>query len=132
MAKLSKRVWSNKYLSVCTKLQACIISTLLYSSEDRSPYTSQEKRPNSFRLQCPHHILGITWQEKVPNTKVLERAHSSSVFAIPSQCRLRWLSYVFRMDPVGSREPSCMVSCRQVPGLPVSHACASRMSASSI
>ncbi|XP_038062349.1 uncharacterized protein LOC119732818 [Patiria miniata] len=101
MARLAKRVWSNKNLTVRTKLQvyqACVISTLLYSSEAWTTYTRQEKRLNSFHLRCLRRILGIKWQDKVPNTEVLERAHSTSMFAMLSQRRLRWLGHVHRMD----------------------------------
>ena len=77
MSKLKKRVWDNNNLTNNTKLQvyrACVLSTLLYSSEAWTTYATQEKRLNSFHLRCLRRILGIRWQDLVPNTKVLERA----------------------------------------------------------
>jgi hypothetical protein len=49
------------------------LSTLLYSSETWTAYAAQEKRLNSFHLRCLRHILGIRWQDRIPNTDVLER-----------------------------------------------------------
>ena len=45
MSKLHKRVWSNNNLTVNTKMQvykACVLSTLLYSSESWTSYAAQE------------------------------------------------------------------------------------------
>ena len=44
LAKLSKRVWENKHLTVSTKVnayQACVISTLLYGSKSWTTYAHQ-------------------------------------------------------------------------------------------
>ena len=54
MSKLHKRVWSNNNLTVNTKMRvyrACVLSTLLYSSETWTTYAAQEKRLNSFHLR---------------------------------------------------------------------------------
>ena len=100
MSKLHKRVWSNNNLTVNTKMRvyrACVLSTLLYSSETWTTYAAQEKRLNSFHLRCLRRILSIRWQEKIPNTVVLERAGLPSIFMLLSQRRLRWLGHVHRM-----------------------------------
>ena len=102
MAKLNKRVWQNTKLTEKTKLcvyRACVISTLLYGSETWTTYTSQERKLNSFHLRSLRRILGIKWQDKVPNTEVLMRANIQSMFSILSERRLRWLGHVKRMSP---------------------------------
>ena len=43
-------------------------------------------------------ILNITWQDKVPNNTVLERAGCTSMFTLLKQRRMRWLGHVVRMD----------------------------------
>ena len=99
MAKLSKRVWTNSQLTMNTKLkvyQACVLSTLLYSSESWSMYARQENRLESFHLRCLRRILGITWQDKVTNAAV--QAGSLSMHLMLSQRRLRWLGHVHRME----------------------------------
>ena len=72
MSKLYQRVWNNPSLTVKTKLrvcQACILNTLLYSSEVWTPYARQERRLNSFYLRCLRHILHISWQDRVTDVE---------------------------------------------------------------
>ena len=97
MAKLSARVWENKKLTTQTKIavyRACIVSTLLYSSESWTTYAGQEKRFNTFHMRCLRCILSISWMDKVLNNEVLERANIPSMFTLLRQCRLRWLGHV--------------------------------------
>jgi len=53
--------------------QACVASIPLYGNETGTPYDRQEAKLNSFRLRCLRRILGITWQDRIPNTTVLEK-----------------------------------------------------------
>ena len=88
MSKLQKRVWHKNNLTNNIKMQvyrACVLSTLLYLSEAWTTYATQEKRLNSFHLRCLRRILGIRWQDLVPNTDVLERAGLPSIFALLAQ-----------------------------------------------
>ena len=101
MARQKQRVWNNPSLIVKTKIhvyQACVLSILLYSSEAWTTYVSQERKLNSFHLRCLRCILHIQWQDKVPNTEVLDRANLKSIFAILSERHLRWLGHVRRME----------------------------------
>ncbi|GAA6072582.1 NLR family CARD domain-containing protein 3-like [Tachysurus ichikawai] len=102
MARLNQRVWKNPNLTEKTIIciyHACVLSTLLYSSEAWTNYASQEVKLNSFHLRCLRRILRIQWQDKVPNTEVLERTGMNSMFSILSERHLRWLGHVRRMDP---------------------------------
>ena len=56
------------------------------------------KKLNSFHVRCLWRILRIRWQDWVPKTEVLERANMSSLHAVLSERRLRWLDHVKRMD----------------------------------
>ncbi|PFX15042.1 putative uncharacterized transposon-derived protein F52C9.6 [Stylophora pistillata] len=101
MARLTKRVWENTMLTIKTKTQvyqACVLCTLLYGSESWTPYTRQERRLNAFHLRCLRRILGITWQDRIPNTEVLARAGTVSMYALLTKRRLRWLGHVTRMQ----------------------------------
>ncbi len=101
MDRLTKRVWNNSMLTTNTTMkvyQASVLSTLLYSSETWTMYTWQERRLNSFHLRCLRRVLGITWQDRVPNTEVLAQAKTFSIHALLSQRRLRWLGHVCRMQ----------------------------------
>ena len=77
---------------------ACVLSTLLYGCETWTAYARQERRLNSFHLRCLRRILGISWQDRVPNKDVLERAGTPNMFAMLSQRRSRWLGHVRRRE----------------------------------
>ena len=101
MSRLSTRVWENTNLTTNTKIavyNACVLSTLLYGSETWTAYARQERRLNSFHLRSLRRILGISWQDRVPNNDVLERTGIPSMFTMPSQRRLRWLGHILRMQ----------------------------------
>ncbi|KAI0208446.1 hypothetical protein LSAT2_006873, partial [Lamellibrachia satsuma] len=101
MAKLTKRVWENKMLTENTKMriyQACVLSTLLYGSESWTTYMCQERRLNTFHMRCLKRILGITWQDRIPYSDILDRARIRSMHSLLSQRRLRWLGHVRRME----------------------------------
>ena len=68
---------------------ACVVSTLMYGSETWTTYARQEKRLNSFHLRSHRRILGMSWQDRVPNTEVLSRANLPSMFTLLRQRRLR-------------------------------------------
>ncbi|XP_076442830.1 uncharacterized protein LOC143281506 [Babylonia areolata] len=52
----------------------------------------------SFHLRNARRILGITWQDREPNKKVLDQAGISRMFPLLTRCRLRWLGHVGQMD----------------------------------
>ena len=91
MARLIKRVWENTMLTIKTKTQvyqACVLSTLLYGGESWTLYTRQERRLNTSHLRCLRRILGISWQDHIPNTEVLARAGTLSMYALLTKRRL--------------------------------------------
>ena len=101
MSRLSKRVWSNKKLTEHTKVQvyrACILSTLLYGSEAWTLHARQERKLHTFHTRCLRRIFNVTWQDKVPNNAILERAQLPSMYSILKERRLRWLGHVTRMN----------------------------------
>ena len=101
MSRLSTRVWENTNLTTNTKIKvynACVLSTQLYSSETWTVYARQERRPNSLHLCYLRCILGISWQDRVPNKDVFECAGILSMFAMLSQRCLRWLGHIQRME----------------------------------
>ena len=56
-----------------------------------------EKRLNVFHKHCLRLILGITWQDKVTNKVVLEKAGIPSLYILLKQRRMRWLGHVTRL-----------------------------------
>lgn len=101
LSQLSKKVWENRQLTTNTKMvvyKACVISTLLYGSESWTTYAYQERKLHVFHLRCLRRVLGITWQDKVTNNQVLDRAGIPSMYTLLHQRRLRWLGHVRRME----------------------------------
>ena len=101
MAKLTKRVWENKMLTENTKMriyQTCVLSILPYGSESWTTYMCQERRLNTFHIRCLKRIFGITWQDRIPYSDILDRARIRSMYSLLSQRRLRWLGHVRRME----------------------------------
>ena len=101
LARLTKRVWENSKLTDHTKVQvyrACVLSTLLYACETWTLKAHQERRLHVFHMRCLRRILGISWEDKVPNSSVLARANTPSMYTLLKQRRLRWLGHVCRME----------------------------------
>ena len=104
IARLTTRLLTNPKLTRKTKMavyNACIISTLLYGSETWTTYARQERRLNTFHIRSLR-LLGISWQDKVPNTEVLSRAGLPSIFTLLRQRRLRCLGHA---RPPHARRP---------------------------
>ena len=82
------------------RLRYQAISTLLYGSESWAMRADQEKRLNGFYMRCLRGILGITWQDKVANKVVLEKAVIPILYTLIhlKQRRMRWLGHVTRME----------------------------------
>uniref|UniRef100_H3A800 Reverse transcriptase domain-containing protein n=1 Tax=Latimeria chalumnae TaxID=7897 RepID=H3A800_LATCH len=98
--RLTSRVWNNKLLTLNTKVsiyQACVLSTLLYGCESWVTYSKQEQRLNSFHLHCLRKILGVTWDQRITNNKILERTGLQSMQTTLDIRRLRWLGHVEHM-----------------------------------
>ena len=66
-------------------------------------YRKHEKQIHHFHLRCLRSILNIRWQDKIPDTEVLERAQLPSVITTMRKAQTRWAGHVSRMS--GSRIP---------------------------
>lgn len=49
-------------------------------------------------MRCLRNIMHIKWQDKIPDTEVLQRAERESVFAMLKCSQLRWAGHVCRMS----------------------------------
>nr|VZI25818.1 unnamed protein product [Spirometra erinaceieuropaei] len=99
--RLQSTVWNRHGLQLSTKLKmykAVILPTLLYGAETWTVYTRQARRLNHFHLSCLRRILRLNWQNRIPDTDVLERTGILSIYAILRQIQLRWSGHLVRMD----------------------------------
>nr|VZI16234.1 unnamed protein product [Spirometra erinaceieuropaei] len=85
-------VWNRHGLQLSTKLKmykAVILSTLLYGAETWTVYTRQARRLNHFHLSCLRLILRLNWQDRIPDTDVLERTRIASIYIMLRQMQMR-------------------------------------------
>nr|VZI00504.1 unnamed protein product [Spirometra erinaceieuropaei] len=88
-------------LHLSTKLKmykAVILPTLLYGAETWTVYTKQARRLNHFHLSCLRRILRLNWQDRIPDTDMLERTGIVSIYTMLRQTQLRWSGYLVRKD----------------------------------
>ena len=98
--RLWTRVWKEKGLAVKTKIavyKAVVMSALLYGCESWTLYKGQVLRLEQFHLRCLRKIMGITWQDRIPNTTILRRAGLDGIEAYIMRSQLRWAGHVARM-----------------------------------
>nr|VZI17688.1 unnamed protein product [Spirometra erinaceieuropaei] len=98
--RLQSTVWNRHGLQLSMKLKiykAVIMPTLLYGAETWTVYAKQARRLNHFHLSCLRRILRLNWQDRIPDTDVLERTGILSIYAILRQIQLRWSGHLLRM-----------------------------------
>ncbi|BHF62397.1 hypothetical protein SprV_0200537900 [Sparganum proliferum] len=99
--RLQSTVWNRHGLQLSTKLKmykAVILPRLLYGAETWTVYAKQARRLNHFHLGCLRRILRLNWQDRIPDTEVLERTGILSIYTILRQMQLRWSGHLVRMD----------------------------------
>ena len=104
--KLEKRVWSDRSISLKTKInvyKSYVLTTLLYSSETWTTYRWHPKWLEIVHQKCLRRILRISWQTCTPNTEVLHIADCLSIEAQMVCSQMRWSGHVVHMeDPQGA------------------------------
>jgi hypothetical protein len=106
---LRSRLWNDHGIRLDTKLavyRAVFLTTLLYGSETWTVYRYQIKKLDRLHMQCLRQIAHIKWQDKTPNTEVLDRCHSVGIEAMIIANQLRWSGHVARMED--RRAPKCI------------------------
>ena len=74
-----------------------MLSSFLHCCTPAKHRLCTAKQLNSFHMQCLRKLLHIKWQNKVPDTEVLQRAKIEGVHAFLKRSQLRWAGHVFRM-----------------------------------
>jgi len=97
---LQKRLWSRYEIRRSTKVKvynAAVLPALLHSTECMTLYRRHIRKLTSVQLRHLRHILGIRWQNKIPDVDVLERAKTVSVEALITASQLQWVGHMWRM-----------------------------------
>jgi len=99
--RLTKRLWDDHGIKLNTKVavyKAAILTVLLYGCETWVLYRRQISKLDQFHMRCLRHIAHIKWQDKIPNTEVLETCNISGIVAFLLTAQLRWSGRVSRMS----------------------------------
>ena len=99
--RLRENVWECRGLSLTTKLKvyrAVVLTTLLYASETWTVYSRHAKQLNHFHLSCLRRLLRVRWQDKIPDTEVLNRAGIPSIYTLLQKTQARCAGHVVRMS----------------------------------
>ena len=98
--RLRTNVWERNGIRLDTKLKvykAVVLPTLLYACGTWTVYQRHAKKLNQMHLSCLRKLLKIRWQDKIPDTEVLEKAKMQSVHTLLKLAQLRWTGHVTRM-----------------------------------
>ncbi|XP_053472146.1 uncharacterized protein LOC128602404 isoform X1 [Ictalurus furcatus] len=98
--RLYAMVWNRRGITIQTELKvyrAVVLPTLLYACETWTGYQRHARKLNHFHTTSLRKILAIKWQNKVPDTVVLNQAGLLSIFTILMMTQLCWAGRVIRM-----------------------------------
>nr|VZI48312.1 unnamed protein product [Spirometra erinaceieuropaei] len=120
--RLQSTVWNRHGLQLSTKLKmykAVILPTLLYGAETWTVYMKQARRLNHIHGRCFCCILKLSWQDRIPDSNVLERTGILSIYAMLSQLQqqLRRSGHLVRIDD--ERLPKTTLLRRRRCGFPL-------------
>ena len=88
-------------MSLSTKekvYRAVVLSTFLYARETWTVYQRHAKKLDRFHLCCLRKLLKVKWQDKVPDTAILEQTGMSSVHTMLRTSQLPWAGHITRMS----------------------------------
>ena len=97
---LIKRLWTRHDIKLATKVKvynAAVLPALLYGTECMTLYRQHLRKLTRIQLRHLRQLLGIKWQDRVPDVEVLKRANTVSAEAVITASQLRWAGHVTRM-----------------------------------
>ncbi len=99
--RLRHRLWSDHGIRLSTKIQvyrAVVLPSLLYACETWTVYKRHLKQLEQFHLRCLRSICNIKWQDKIPNSAVLQLCHIQGTESMIMSAQLRWAGHLIRMS----------------------------------
>ena len=87
--RLNKIVWDRRCITTETKIKvykAVLFTTMLYGCDSWMVY---QRHANHFHSTSLRNLLGIKWQDKIPDTEVLTQANPPNIHTILMETQLR-------------------------------------------
>ena len=122
--------FSVKNANIMQVYKACMVSTILCTSDTWTLWAYKERRHHVFYMNSLHYILNISWKDKVPNKEVLSSAGVPSMATLLRQRCLHWLGHVCHMEDAEFPRISFIVSLHHENDHQGIHSCTSRTYAS--
>ena len=91
--RLKDRVFSERGFRTATKIlvyKAVILTTLLYGCETWVAYRRHVKVLEQFQQRILRAIIGVHWQDRITNARILEQADTTSIAAHIVRSQLSW------------------------------------------
>ena len=91
--RLRNTVWDMKGLNLSTQLKvyrAVVLTSLLYACVTLTTYARHEKTLNWFHINSLKTILHFRWEDKVPDTRVLERSGLTYIQTLLRKNKICW------------------------------------------
>lgn len=95
--RLKYKVWERLGQSINTKLKvygAVVLPCLLYACETWTIYSRHSKQLDAFHIICLSGLLRVNWQDRFPDTDVLQHAGTESIRDILLRYQLWWAGHV--------------------------------------
>ena len=99
--RLARRLWDDHGIRLDTKVAVCkaaILTSLLFVSETWVLYRRHVRKLEQFHMRCLQRIAHVRWQDKPPNTEVLQICNISGIEALLIAAQFRWTGHVIRMS----------------------------------
>lgn len=99
--KMKSKIDKWRGLRIQTKLslyRAIVVPTFLYSLEACTLYRRHLRRLTSAQVWHLRQLLGVGWQDFIPNVEILQRANIPSIEALLVSANIRWAGHVVRME----------------------------------
>jgi len=99
--RLAKRLWNDHGIRLDTKIavyKAAVLTSLLYGCESWVLYRRHIVKLDQFHMRCLRRIAHVKWQDKIPNTEVVQICGISGIEAFLLSAQLRWIGHVVRMS----------------------------------
>lgn len=94
--RLCNKVFENQNLKVSTKFvvyNAVCLSTFLYGAESWIPYRWHITNLEAHHIHCLQKIIGLSWENRVPNTDILQNTNSLCREVVVAKKHFRWIRH---------------------------------------